>query len=279
MPDLKALLPLETNTFNADPRGEEFASLTPQFDIEMGNASWRRREDCRYLKPAKGEEIRFRAFVDGVQRTVMVGRFVSSVAPQVPLHAFEVVGGNVFRGEDRRVRAANWMKMRGIVGPFAVASEDEAYAKRVAEALEEALGVRVGVAEDLGEDPMLPLKERAPELWVFDSSLVGIGGATGRLIEKKELYNDARVRLLALAKVAHARQVLELGVHLALRAEELGIDSKTLLPSLRARAGREDWVLHDGPLFFTRRRRRMMVQALGLSGGLLDKVVLGRTVG
>ena len=281
MGGIEAVLPLARVFFNEDPRGEEYAPLAPRLDIEMGDSEWGLEQECRHLEPAESETgVRFSVFVDGVQRTVMVGRLRTPAFSQVPLHVFEVAAGYVWRGDDRRVRAGGWVRLRGMVAPFAAAFGDEGYAERVARALVGSAGKRVEPFWRLGEDPLLPLRPEAPDFWVFDSSLVGIGGSSGQLIAEAELANEARVRTLALAKVAHGRQVMELGVHLALRAGELGVSTETFVPSLRKEvAGREPWVMHDGPLFFTARRRKMVAEVLGLSPMRLDDALLRRSVG
>ncbi len=280
MPKLKDLLDLRPNPFNADPRGEEFAPLAPRMDIEMGDSEWGLEQGCQRLRPVASSGLDFSVFVDGVQRTVMVGRFATPAFSQVPLHAFEVVAGSVLRYKDLRVRAGSWVRLRGVVAPFAAAFEDVSYASKVAKSLAEATGLEVGEAKDLGTDPLLPLKPKGPSLWVFDSSLLGIGGTSGKLLSPEELPNDARVRVLSLAKVAHARQVLELGVHLAIRHNELRLDPEKLLPSLRTPGTeKRPWVMHDGPLFFTARRRQIMQRTLRLSRETLDRAILGRVVG
>lgn len=279
MPALTELVPLTHPPANADPRGEEFAPLAWQWDLEPGPSAWSPEGECAYHEPDPDGAPVFAAFVDGVQRTVMAGRFVSPRFPWVPLHVFEVAAGFLSRDPGGKVRAGGWLRARGIVAPFAAAFDDPDYALRVARALEDAQGLPAAVSADLAEDPLLPLRP-GERVFVLDSSLRGIGGTpeAERILSPEELANEGRVRQLALAKVAHLRQLLELGAHLALRAARLplGEIAGTLLP---ANGLEEAWALHDGPLFYSQRRRERVARALALDPHRLDEALLARTAG
>lgn len=286
MERLSSLIQFQREVFNESPQGEEFANLAPSFDIEFGDAEWEADGDLRYYDPVSEGAPHFSAFVDGTQRTVMAGRFRGQTFPYVPLHAFEVVAGYIWR-ENRQARAGGWVKLSGIVAPFAAALNDEDIDVKIARLLESEIGEAVGTLKTLGDRILAPLDKAGPRWFVIDSSYLGIGGKQrgDRYLQEKDLVDEAKVRRAALAKVSNLRQYAEMLVHLPLRAltgeEEIAKRlPEGLVASVQSEtpAGRP-WVLTDGPLFFTRRRRKLMAESLDLSASILDRALISRTVG
>jgi len=287
MEHLSSLIQLDRVAFNDNPGGEEFANLVPSFDIEFGDAEWESEDDLRYYDLSDVAAPEFSAFVDGTQRTVMVGRFKGKTFSRVPLHAFEVVAGYIWRTE-KRVQAGGWIKLSGIIGPFAAALNEEDIDEKIAYLLRNKIGEAVGTLKTLGEGILAPLEKTGPRWFVIDSSYIGIGGKQrgDRYLQSEDLVDEAKVRRAALAKVSNLRQYAEMLAHLPLRAftgegkiaQHLPKDLMATF-TLAEVPVEHPWVLTDGPLFFTKRRRKLIADSLSVSATILDRLLIGRTIG
>jgi len=190
------------------------------------------------------EEIKFGAFLDGIQRTVLWRRIPVPTGALVPLHIAHIAAGVILRGDDGRLfMEPNLVAARLLLlGPF------EGLKRNGLE-----LHMPPMIMQDTNNQTFgFP---QAPNEWVLcDTTFRGTGEdrtkqTEGALIGK-DLFNEGLVRSRAQGRVATLRQRLEFAV----------------LARFRARYPQK-WVLVDGPLFFIDKWRRRAINIIGTDLG------------
>jgi len=215
------------------------------------------------LEVSSGEKIVFRAFLDGVQRTMVLPYRVSLPnGAQVPLHVAHIAAGVLLRDEggklymDPDLIAARLL----LLGPFE--------------------GIRrAGVDIFLGgsditwdtSEKTFAFPDKLNEWIVCDTTFRGTDEdrheRTEGALLGEEMFNEGLIRARALGRVEILRQRLEFAV----------------LARFRSRYP-DHYILVDGPLFFLDKWRRKAVKVLGPTLGesresLFEDALLRNAVG
>jgi len=188
------------------------------------------------------DEIKFEAFLDGVQRTVMCRRIPLSTGALVPIHIAHICAGVILRDNkgnlylEPDLTAARLL----LLGPFKGLMEK---------------GIRL---ESLNneeiiwdtDDKTFAFPDNLNECIVCDTTFRGTSKDRENYFEGAligdALFNEGLVRSRAQGRVATLRQRLEMAV----------------LAQFRKKYP-EKWILVDGPLFFIDKWRRPAFRVLG----------------
>lgn len=190
----------------------------------------------------KASKITFNAFLDGIQRTVMLPyRIPLPNGALVPLHIAHIAAGIILREQNtgRIFTDPNLIASRLLLlGPF----------KGIGEAGKK-LDIPEGILMDTDESTFAMPKSK-DEWIVCDTTFRGTDEERetrrdGALLGS-ELFSEGLIRSRAQGRVATLRQRLEFAV----------------LAEFRSRY-REDWILVDGPLFFIDKWRLRAAKVLG----------------
>lgn len=207
------------------------------------------------------EEIRFDAFLDGIQRTVLWRRIPLPTGALVPLHIAHIAAGVILRSDDGRLFMEPKLVASRLLllGPF--------------EGLRQG-GVKLNIPSMVMQDTndqTFSFPRMLNEWVLCDTTFRGTDEdrekqTEGALIGDV-LFNEGLVRSRAQGRVATLRQRLELAVLGRFRAE---------YP--------EKWVLVDGPLFFIDKWRRRAANIIGVDlgearEGVFEDRLLYRAVG
>ena len=206
-------------------------------------------------------KIKFEAFLDGIQRTVLWRRIPLSTGALVPLHIAHIAAAVILRTEDgqlfmdKELIAARLL----LLGPFEGMKREGMELDVPSEALKDTDSKTFGFPKDLNEWVLCDTTFRGTE---EDRNQRTEGAITGG-----ELFNEGLIRSRAQGRVAILRQRLEFAVLARFRAK---------YP--------EKWVLVDGPLFFIDKWRRRAANVLGndlgeTREGLFEDKLLYRAVG
>jgi hypothetical protein len=188
--------------------------------------------------------VKFEAFLDGIQRTVLWRRVTLNNGAIVPIHIAHICAGIFLRGSDGRLSLEpEFIGSRLLLlGPF--------------EGLKRA-GVNVETFDKIESEIILDVDEKTfafpsnfNEWIICDTTFRGtekdrVENVVGALIEKN-LFNESLVRSRAQSRVATLRQRLEMAV----------------LAKFRKRFP-DKWILVDGPLYFLDKWRKPFYRALG----------------
>jgi hypothetical protein len=186
------------------------------------------------------EEIKFEAFLDGIQRTVLWRRIPSPAGALVPLHIAHIASGVILRNDEGRLFMEPKLVASRLLllGPF--------------EGLKRG-GVKLNIPSTVMQDTdnrTFDFPQMLNEWVLCDTTFRGTredrekqteGALIGNI-----LFNEGVVRSRAQGRVATLRQRLELAVLARFRAK---------YP--------ERWVLVDGPLFFIDKWRRRAANTIG----------------
>jgi hypothetical protein len=188
--------------------------------------------------------VKFEAFLDGIQRTVLWRRVTLNNGAIVPIHIAHICAGIFLRGSDGRLSLEpEFIGSRLLLlGPF--------------EGLKRA-GVNIETFDKIESEIILDVDEKTfafpsnfNEWIICDTTFRGtekdrVENVVGALIEKN-LFNESLVRSRAQSRVATLRQRLEMAV----------------LAKFRERFP-DKWILVDGPLYFLDKWRKPFYRALG----------------
>jgi len=188
--------------------------------------------------------VKFDAFLDGIQRTVLWRRVTLNNGAIVPIHIAHICAGIFLRGSDGRLSLEpEFIGSRLLLlGPF--------------EGLKRA-GVNIETFDKIESEIILDVDEKTfafpsnfNEWIICDTTFRGtekdrVENVVGALIEKN-LFNESLVRSRAQSRVATLRQRLEMAV----------------LAKFRERFP-DKWILVDGPLYFLDKWRKPFYRALG----------------
>ncbi|MGQ9648214.1 MAG: hypothetical protein ACUVWO_16935 [Thermodesulfobacteriota bacterium] len=248
------------------PLAEEEQSISPAFAEEASVEVVEGPEDSfAPVEVEKAEEIRFEAFLDGVQRTVLWYRMPLPTGALVPIHIAHIAAGVILRDDDGRLYmkpdlvAARLL----LLGPFAGMKQ---------------AGVTLPSIENFPSEAMWDTDNRTftfPQTlneWclcdtTFRSTEQDREKQTEGALIENALFNEGMVRSRAQGRVATLRQRLEFAV----------------LARFRNRYPKK-WVLIDGPLFFIDKWRRRAANILGADlketdEGVFEDKLLYRAVG
>lgn len=211
------------------------------------------------------EDIRFEAFLDGVQRTILWRRIPLPTGALVPIHVAHIAAGVVLRDRNGRLQMdPDLMAARLLLlGPFEGL-------KRSGVALKELSGAPPQVIWDT-DDRTFGFPERINEWILCDTTFRGTENdretQTEGALTDKALFNDGLVRSRAQGRVATLRQRLEFAVLARFRSK---------YP--------ERYVLVDGPLFFIDKWRRRAAKIIGTelgesNAGIFEDKLLHNAVG
>jgi hypothetical protein len=187
--------------------------------------------------------LKFEAFLDGIQRTVLWRRVTLNNGAIVPIHIAHICAGIFLRGSDGRLSLEpEFIGSRLLLlGPF--------------EGLKRA-GVNLETFDKIESEIILDVDEKTfafpsnfNEWIICDTTFRGtekdrVENVVGALIEKN-LFNESLVRSRAQSRVATLRQRLEIAV----------------LSKFRERFP-DKWILVDGPLYFLDKWRKPFYRAL-----------------
>lgn len=181
-----------------------------------------------------GEKVVFRAFLDGVQRTMMLPRRVLlKNGALVPLHIAHIAAGVLLRDDSGRLHMDPGLVAARLLllGPF--------------EGIRDAGGERFEVDDEMLDtsDRTFAFPNEVNEWLVCDTTFRGTDidrhkREEGALLRDK-LFNEGRIRARAQGRVATLRQRLEFSV----------------LAKFRGKYP-DDYILVDGPLFFLGKGRK-----------------------
>lgn len=231
---------------------EEEQTVSPTFAEEASIEMVEGTEDSFAPVEVKesSEPIKFKAFLDGVQQTVLWRRIPLPTGALVPLHIAHIAAGVILRSEDGRlfVEPTLIASRLLLLGPF--------------EGLK-----REGIALDIPETIMKDTDGQTfgfPRIlneWILcDTTFRGTEEDREKRTEGAllgdALFNEGLVRSRAQGRVATLRQRLEFAV----------------LARFRRRYP-EEWVLVDGPLFFIDKWRHRAANVLGQDLGETDEGV------
>ncbi len=211
---------------------EEELSVPPTFSEEASFQQIEGSED--HFAPIEiqnlAEEIRFDAFLDGVQRTVLWRRIPLPNGALVPISIAHIAAGVLLRTPDGRLFTQQDLIASRLLllVPFAGIMDAKAELKQVPS---------VGLLDT--DEKMFGFPE-FPNEWVLcDTTFLGTIQAEREKLSKDPLagdalFNEAKIRSRAQGRVATLRQRLEFAVLSKYRSKNP-----------------EKWVLVDGPLFFS----------------------------
>ena len=225
---------------------EEEQYVPPAFAEEAGVEIVEGPEDSfapvEVGRPA--EEIKFEAFLDGIQRTVLWRHIPLPTGALVPLHIAHIAAGVILRSDDGRLSMESELVASRLLllGPFEGLKRE---------------GIKLNIPPMIMQDTDSRTFgfPQVPNEWVLcDTTFRGTGEdrekqTEGALIGNV-LFNEGLVRSRAQGRVATLRQRLEFAV----------------LARFRARYP-EKWVLVDGPLFFIDKWRRRAANIIGADLG------------
>jgi len=205
-----------------------FAEETSLGEVEIG------QKECAPVKVRNQvEEIKFEAFLDGIQRTILWRRFTAPNGALVPIHLAYIAAGVILRNNTGKLLIEpDLITSRFILlGPF------------------EGLGVELPDAVttmlDTNDNLTFGFPETINEWVICDTTFWGTDENRAEKykdknpLRGKNLFNEGLVRSRAQGRVATLRQRLEFAV----------------LAKFRNRYP-EKWILVDGPLFFIDKWRR-----------------------
>lgn len=250
--------------FNRSDFSEEEQSIVQNFTEEI--EIFPVEVDAEVFDPIEvgsvSDEVTFEAFLDGVQRTVMLPYRISLPnGALVPIHIAHIAAGIVLRERGRLYTQSNLIASRLLLlGPF--------------KGIEEAGGPRIEISDREiiwdTDDRTFSMPQEINEWIVCDTTFRGTDIDRERYREgallDRELFNEGLVRSRAQGRVATLRQRLEFAVLAEFRAQEP-----------------RKWILVDGPLFFIDKWSQRAVKVLGnklnesqegpFEGKLLEKAV------
>jgi len=207
------------------------------------------------------EEIRFGAFLDGIQRTVLWRRIPLSTGAFVPLHIAHIAAGMILRSNDGRLFMDKELIASRLLllGPFEGIKQEGVKVDTPSEVVQDTDNQTFGFPKNLNEWVLCDTTFRGTE--------EGRNQRTEGAITGGELFNEGLVRSRAQGRVATLRQRLEFAVLARFRAKHP-----------------EKWVLIDGPLFFIDKWRRRAANVLGhdlgeTREGVFEDKLLFRAVG
>ncbi|MGC8898837.1 MAG: hypothetical protein ACP5ON_11480 [Bacteroidota bacterium] len=214
-------------------------------------------------KPAK--DLRFEAFLDGVQRTILWRRIPLPTGALVPIHIAHIGAGLLLRNDDGRLSLEPGLTAARLLllGPFEGL-------KRAGVALKGLSSTYQELIWDT-DTRTFAFPARLNEWVLCDTTFRGTEDGRENQTEGAllgdALFNEGLIRSRAQGRVATLRQRLEFAVLARFRNK---------YP--------EKWVLVDGPLFFIDKWRRRAAKVLGAELGedneaLFEDKLLRNTVG
>jgi hypothetical protein len=219
-------------------RSEEEQEFPPTFEEEQDSAmveseTFEMIEVCAEAE----EEIIFRAFLDGAQRTMILPyRIPLPNGALVPLHVAHIAAGILLRDEKGRLHMDPSLIASRVLllGPFQGIQETGGPSFEGLESNE--------VIKDV-DDQIYCFPSHQNEWVICDITFPGISADRVERREKAfckyKLFNEREIRSRALGRVAVLRQILEFIILLKFREKET-----------------DAFILVDGPLFFLDKWRR-----------------------
>lgn len=243
---------------------EEEQSISPTFAEEASVEVVEGPEDLfapvDLEKPANG--IRFEAFLDGIQRTVLWRRMPLPTGALVPIHIAHIAVGVILRNDDGRLFMEPELVAARLLllGPFEGMKQEGVELGGIAStAMWDTDNRTFGFPQTLNE-------------WILcDTTFCGTEEGREKQTEGaligNSLFNEGLVRSRAQGRVATLRQRLEFAVLARFRGKHP-----------------EKWVLVDGPLFFIDKWRRRAANTIGVDlretrEGVFEDRLLYRAVG
>ncbi len=197
------------------------------------------------VEQGEDKDIRFEAFLDGVQRTVLWRRMPLPTGALVPIHIAHIAVGVLLRNGDGRLfmEPALVAARLLLLAPF--------------EGMKQA-GVNLGNITSMAiwdtDNRTFGFPQTLNEWILCDTTFHGTEEGREKLTDSaltgNVLFNEGLVRSRAQGRVATLRQRLEFAVLARFRSQHP-----------------EKWVLVDGPLFFIDKWRRRAANILGVDLG------------
>lgn len=244
---LKKIINISFPSTNFLPEEEQYVS--PNF-IEEANMKIVEGEEEKFA-PVKvkstSDEVKFEAFLDGIQRTVLWRRIPLPNGAIVPIHLAHIAAGVIIRSRDGKLFVDKDLIASRvlILGPF--------YGINLA-------GSKVALPSSVLSDTSLKTfdlpTDKSDEWMICDTTFKGTN--IDRESQKKDaligniLFNEGLVRSRAQARVSTLRHRLEFAI----------------LAKFRSKYP-ESWILVDGPLYFIDKWRK--------NAGEIFKKILGRS--
>lgn len=205
---------------------------------------------------SEGEETVFTAFLDGVQRTMMLPyRILLPSGAQVPLHVAHIAAGVLLRDESGRLHMESDLIAARLLllGPF--------------QGIQRAGGITFESGNLMWDtsDQTFALPNELNEWIICDTTFRGTEEDRSERREGallgNELFKEGLIRSRAQGRVATLRQRLEFAVLAKFREKY-----------------RDTFILMDGPLFFIDKWRRRAAKVLGLHLGELSEAIIEDTL-
>jgi hypothetical protein len=251
---LKALAPFGRPV--TEPTPEELVPKAHIFDLAPDQPDFGvvERDDYNPVRVDRGDLVRFRAFLDGVQRTVQFKEVPLRNGAVVPLHVAQVGAAVLFRDDSGRLFSRPGFMQLRLLLLFPL------------EGINDAGGASEGTLptpDQLLSDTSNDVFDLNVGRTIFcDTTFAGIDATreakTGSALYGEKLYDSGAVRSRAQGRVAVMRQILELLVLAQYRSVFPG-----------------DWILFDGPLFFLDKWRHKWSSKNSIS----EENLLSRAVG
>jgi len=225
-------------------RAEEEQAFPPTFEEELDCALVESETFKMIEVDAEGEKIIFKAFLDGIQRTMILPyRIPLPNGALVPLHVAHIAAGILFRDEKGRLYMDQSLIASRLLllGPF--------------QGIQETGGPSFGELEGNDvikdtDDKVYDFPSHQNEWIICDTTFPGTDEERDKRQEEAlrgdKLFDERIIRSRAQGRTAVLRQRLELVVLAKFRREN---------PN--------DFILVDGPLFFLDKWRRKAAKTLG----------------
>lgn len=246
---------------------EEEQYVAPSFMEEGSTEPVEAAKDKSGLVEVKEstKDIRFEAFLDGIQRTVLWRRIPLPTGALVPVHIAYIGAGLLLRDRTGRLQVdPNLVAARLLLlGPFEGLKRSGVTLKELGDATQQIIWDT--------DNRTFGFPDRINEWILCDTTFRGTEDGretqTEGALTDNALFNEGLIRSRAQGRVATLRQRLEFAVLARFRSK---------YP--------EKWVLVDGPLFFIDKWRRRAARILGpelgeSNEGLFEDMLLRNAVG
>lgn len=218
-------------------------------------------------------------FIDGTQRTVRWKIGLTPEGARVPIFVSAIAAGVLWRDKAGNPKIGYKRVWYVLVGPFAEMERDQQVTQKIAAEL------NALTQEDVYQNLLLFLTSQ--NQWIVADTSVRLG-SNDRLLESSELFNEGLVRNRAMGRIAHLRTYLELALLIGTRIAQANeperitqaLAENKLPDVLRSNVNQDPFLLIDGPLLLTAKRRHRIQNLFPeMSGTEIEGFLLRRTVG
>jgi len=258
---------------------EEEMQTTPSFDLETEIRCIEEGVNAPSYVANINDPIRIDGFMDGTQRTVRWKICQTPEGARVPIFVSAIAAGILWRDKEGNPKIGYKRVWYVLIGPFAEMERDPQVTKRIAAEL------NALTQEDVYQNLLQLLTSQ--HKWIVADTSVRLG-SNERLLENRELFNEGLVRNRAMGRVAHLRTYLELALLIGVRIAQENtpksiaqvLEQNKLPDALRSIGNQDPFLLIDGPLLLTaKRRHRLQNLFSGMPGTEIERFLLRRTVG